>query len=165
MPRRSTPRCWRPKRWRAALQHALEAGALLNQAKARIAHGKWNEWLAVNCQVAPRTARGYMRLATAYPTLPESEPQRVADLPVREAVKAIATHPSPPARPRAALGANREDSDRVVERFQATAKIVREASRWISHGKPLEGGKVTTLRNQLQAILSELDPLQGRDAA
>jgi len=71
---------------KTAIQHAINAGALLNEAKARVKHGEWLPWLQENCELSERTARNYMRLAN----LPESKRQRVADMPIRQALEFIA---------------------------------------------------------------------------
>ena len=83
---------------RAAMNQALIVGGLLNEAKSQVPHGEWDAWLTTHCKVAPRTARAYMRLAKQWPQLPEPKRQRVADLPVREAVRAIAMKPDAPPR-------------------------------------------------------------------
>jgi hypothetical protein len=49
---------------RQAVTRALECGHLLNRQKAAIGHGRWQQWLAVNCpSIAFPTARRYMKLA------------------------------------------------------------------------------------------------------
>lgn len=81
---------------RSAVQYALEAGELLNQAKQKVGHGEWLNWLGSNIKLAPRTCQAYMRLATKVPLLPAEDAQRVTDLPVREAIHAITTTPTGP---------------------------------------------------------------------
>ena len=54
---------------RTAVEHARECGELLNQAKAQIAHGGFQEWLQANCRVKPRQAQNYMRLAREWPAI------------------------------------------------------------------------------------------------
>src|SRR5690349_16273671 len=46
-----------------AVPRAVEAGAWLNQAKAKLEHGQWQEWLEKNCDLKERTAQRYMKLA------------------------------------------------------------------------------------------------------
>jgi hypothetical protein len=48
---------------RSALGHAIAAGELLIEAKAKVRHGQWLKWLAANCEVPKRTAAHYMALA------------------------------------------------------------------------------------------------------
>lgn len=54
------------KAGRAFVQHAIEAGLRLAEAKAMVPHGQWREWLAANVQsLNERTAQRYMRAAKA----------------------------------------------------------------------------------------------------
>ena len=46
-----------------ALEHAIQAGELLIEAKARVGHGEWLPWLAENFDRTPRTASNWMLLA------------------------------------------------------------------------------------------------------
>ena len=48
---------------RDAVGAALEAGGLLTQAKGRLQHGEWGDWLH-RVGLAPRTARTWMKLAS-----------------------------------------------------------------------------------------------------
>ena len=68
------------------MQHALNAGDLLLKAKKKVAHGGWLDWLKENCHFSERTAQGYMRLSRELPQLEDSKAQRVADLPLRDAL-------------------------------------------------------------------------------
>ena len=49
------------------LQHALEAGRLLLEAKALCAHGQWLPWVADNFEGSIRTSQCYTRLAERWP--------------------------------------------------------------------------------------------------
>jgi hypothetical protein len=77
---------------RSGLEHARRAGALLIEAKAALEHGAWLPWLAEQCpRILERTAQGYMRLAREWPRLEAAgNTQRVADLPLREALLILA---------------------------------------------------------------------------
>jgi Protein of unknown function (DUF3102) len=46
-----------------ALGHALEVGALLIQAKAKVPHGHWEEWVRKSLKISRNTSARYMRLA------------------------------------------------------------------------------------------------------
>ncbi len=49
---------------RKALEHALAAGASLQEAKDGLPHGEWLPWLQANCPaVSERSAQRYLRLA------------------------------------------------------------------------------------------------------
>ena len=71
-------------------EHFLRVGELLLRAKDVAGHGKWTDWLLSNTAISETAARGYMRMAEEYPNLDAEKRQRVADLPWREALKAIA---------------------------------------------------------------------------
>ncbi len=72
-----------------ATEHAIRCGELLAEAKDGLAHGQWLPWLRDHCALSERTAQAYMRLARKHGELDGEKAQRVADLPVREAMKAI----------------------------------------------------------------------------
>ena len=72
---------------RDAVAHAICAGELLIEAKAALKHGEFGAWLAANVTFSERTARGYMRLAG----LDEAKRQRVANMSLRGALRALAT--------------------------------------------------------------------------
>ena len=74
---------------RSAVDHAVRAGELLIEAKSGIAHGEWGEWIGTNCCFSDRTARAYMRLAKELPKLDDEKRQRVAEMPLREALTLI----------------------------------------------------------------------------
>jgi hypothetical protein len=68
---------------------AKETGDVLRELKQIVGHGGWLRWLKDNedkLGFSNRTARLYMQLAE----LPELDWQRVADLPLRQAMKAMA---------------------------------------------------------------------------
>lgn len=77
-----------------AVDHARRCGELLRQAKAQLQHGEWSAWVQENCSFSDRTARAYMRLADRLPALEEGKRQRVAEMPLREALAAIANERS-----------------------------------------------------------------------
>lgn len=59
---------------RQTLQHALNAGELLIEAKSLVDHGNWSDWLHDNCAVSQRTAQSYMRLARNRTTIEANTP-------------------------------------------------------------------------------------------
>src|SRR5271169_5322727 len=66
----------------SSIEHAVEAGKLLLEAKAQVPHGEWMKWLKANCKVSGRTARLYMQIA--------NDPSRmatVANLTLRAAAR------------------------------------------------------------------------------
>lgn len=151
---------------RLAVQSAMAAGDLLTQAKSYVAHGQWNEWLLANCAVAPRTAQAYMQLFKQVPALEDSKAQRVADLPLRQAIKAIATVPvaPPSSRDPGIRVAARSDAEKVIAVFQKSALGLRDSARLIGLIRELNGKQVAALRSKLLAALDALDTLQTASA-
>jgi hypothetical protein len=47
--------------FRSSISRALELGDLLRQAKDRVGHGRFENWLKNNCQLSFSTARRYMK--------------------------------------------------------------------------------------------------------
>jgi len=74
----------------AAVEDAVEAGRLLLQAKAQLRHGAWLPWLQAHCTLTVRQSQSYMRLANVVPKLDQTKYARVAHLPIRQALNAIA---------------------------------------------------------------------------
>jgi hypothetical protein len=85
----------------AALGHALECGRLLAEARQGIEHGGWETFVRERCDIAPRTARVYLRLHANRERL--ADRQRVAGLTVREAVRLL-TEPKPESEQPASAG-------------------------------------------------------------
>src|SRR5688500_15552821 len=73
---------------RDGVKHAIECGRLLSEAKATVAHGEWNAWVAGNCTFSMRTAQLYMKVA-AYVGTDPAKAQRVADLSLRDIARLI----------------------------------------------------------------------------
>ncbi len=145
---------------RSAMQHALAAGALLVQAKALVGHGEWQEWVKSNCTIAVRTASAYMRLVTKIESLPDPERQRVADLPVREAIRAISTSPDVPPSARGYVEYRRRDeTTRTASTFKAGADALRRAARELEMNNRLKAQRAKSLRAELQAAIEALDAL------
>lgn len=69
---------------REAVAHAIEAGRLLREAKDRVEHGEWQDWVRDKTRLSLSTARLYKRVAREVPELPKEERQRVVDLPLRQ---------------------------------------------------------------------------------
>ncbi len=85
------------------MEHALEAGRLLLEAKKGLPHGEWLPWLKENCpEVSERSAQRYMRFTQNRGEL-ESKTATVADLTVRAAEGLLTTAtgatPVPPVTP------------------------------------------------------------------
>ena len=74
--------------YRKGIQHALAAGELLTEAKAKVQHGQWLPWLEANCGLSERTSQRYMRLFNERATL-EANTTRVSDLSIRGALNLL----------------------------------------------------------------------------
>jgi phage N-6-adenine-methyltransferase len=46
-----------------AVEHAIKCGKLLQQQKARLAHGEWQPWVKANCKFSYPSAKVYMNAA------------------------------------------------------------------------------------------------------
>ena len=84
---------------RSAVEHARRAGERLLEAKAQIGHGKWLPWVREHLSFSEHTAQTYMRVARRLEALPDGEAQRVAGLPLREALAELAESHAAPERP------------------------------------------------------------------
>lgn len=149
---------------RSAVQYALEAGDLLNQAKKKVGRGEWLSWLGSNIKLAPRTCQAYMRLATKVPLLPAEDAQRVADLPVREAINAITTNPTaPPPNRRVSIAAT-TDRQRVSGKLREAGIVLHRFSKVVG----FNGAKrkdVERARQVLNQALEALNEMESDDAA
>lgn len=87
---------------RATLESAIECGRLLAAAKGRLPHGGWLPWLSEHFDGSERTAQTYMRLHEHGDELlraRDGNPQRVADLSLRAALRDISAPREPRADP------------------------------------------------------------------
>jgi hypothetical protein len=75
--------------YKRSVEHAMAAGDLLIEAKAKLTHGQWGPWLEAKCEMSDRTARLYMRAARGRGAL-EAKTATVADLTLRDAMKLLA---------------------------------------------------------------------------
>lgn len=148
---------------RTSMDRALEAGALLTEAKKLVQHGEWENWLTANCDVAPRTAQAYMRLAKSIPLLDEAKAQRVADLPVREAVRAISTNPTQPVQTRHQniFIAKKDDADRAATALKKSANALRAAAKNIDYLRTMKGAQIASLRKKLTDAIDAIDKMEA----
>jgi len=148
---------------RSAVRAALDVGRMLTSAKYYLPHGQWDAWLTENITIKPRTAQAYMRLAKQVPTLPAAEAQRVADLPLREAIKAIATVPDAPARqarerPHLPDAADRERASSTIRKAMASLKAVdKEMSSNVIRPKTVDD-----VKRKLESALDLINRLSDR---
>jgi hypothetical protein len=107
--------------------HAIEAGGLLWEAKGKVQHGHWLEWLPANCPFSERTAQLYMKLAQDLPRI-EAKPQRIADMTLTDAIKMVEdlknpVEPLPGAAPKRSAG---KKTDRVGEAIKSAPLAIMQ---------------------------------------
>jgi hypothetical protein len=88
---------------RKTLQHAIAAGELLIEAKDRVGHGRWENWLKKTCNVPPRSATKYMKLAEGREIIEKNQIGPAADLTINAALRLLkpkAKKFEPPDRPK-----------------------------------------------------------------
>ena len=149
-----------------ATEGALIVGKMLTEAKAQVKHGDWENWLLQNCNLAHRTARAYMRLAKEVPQLDDSKRQRVTDLPLREAFKAIATDPTAPAKQShpSIYAPKKTDREKTVSIFGRAEKAIKDSKMLIGIGATVKGQQVGDLRKKLNEVLAELERMEADSA-
>lgn len=77
------------KAFSGAADRAAAAGQLLAEAKGKVPHRRWRDWLKANCEMSERTAQIYMRVARARNNLGCVNPQHAADSSVRGALRIL----------------------------------------------------------------------------
>jgi hypothetical protein len=78
---------------RQGLEHALNAGALLGEARRQLRHGEWLPWLK-SCGIEERTAQRYLKLAKNR-ALIEAKADTMSDLSITGALALIAVPRAP----------------------------------------------------------------------
>jgi len=73
----------------AALEHAMNAGDLLLEAKGSAPHGTWQGWLEDHFDGSVRTAQAYMRVASRRGEVEAAKTQSSAPLSLDGALKAL----------------------------------------------------------------------------
>ena len=86
----------------AALEHAMNAGDLLLEAKASAPHGSWQGWLADHFDGSVRTAQAYMRVAARRDEVEATKAQSSAPLSLDGALRALSAPKDAPRPERAA---------------------------------------------------------------
>lgn len=144
---------------KTAVHLAVEVGHLLTGAKSKIKHGKWAGWLAANVPVSHRTANIYMRLAEASRELSTEDWQRVANLPLRDAVNAI-SNPAVPTRHKPLIQIPRKDRDGLKAKILKSAAALRKSAKMVDFGYG-DGRDLKHARTALSEATALLDKLSG----
>jgi hypothetical protein len=93
---------------------AIKAGLLLLQAKSRVRHGSFAEWIASNCALSERTAQLYMQVARKFPN-----PQNFADFSLSDLMEMLG-----PAK----LPAIKDDPPKKKGRVDKVADAIKNSS-------------------------------------
>ena len=76
--------------FRKGLDHAVACGKLLIRAKNSLPHGQWLPWLEEHCpDISERLAQRYMRVARDMPRIDTTNPTRVSDLSLHQALELL----------------------------------------------------------------------------
>lgn len=113
---------------RDGLHHAILAGNLLNEAKTKVGHGGWLDWLRGGCHLSERTAQAYMRAAREYPKLEPEKAQRVADLSFRQAMLVMASGTAVANKAAAIVDAAKAEPERfaaLLDDMESTGRVDR----------------------------------------
>lgn len=70
-----------------AVLHAMNAGALLIEARGHCPRGTWGQWLANHFEGSERTAQAYMRVAARVPQLSDDQRAELCGLSFRETLR------------------------------------------------------------------------------
>jgi hypothetical protein len=111
---------------RTAIEHAINCGRLLLEAKASTGHGGWLPWLREKTNVSERTAQRWMRFAENAEAL-LAKSATVADLAFAEADRLLAAPEPASCEPRRAGGAE----DLPDKLLAAVDEFVAEASEFM----------------------------------
>jgi hypothetical protein len=99
---------------RTAIEHAIECGKLLLEAKAQIGHGGWLAWVDANLSFGHRQAQKYTRLAEFSTKVPNANSN--SHLTIDGALAAIAEPAQKPSRPKAKPLNPKEQEKKPVNR-------------------------------------------------
>lgn len=103
----------------AVLEHAMNAGDLLLEAKAQAPHGTWQGWLADHFDGSVRTAQAYMRVAARRGEVEAAKTQSSAPLSLDGALRALSTPKDAP----------RSDRPPTLEELEARAEDALSQAR------------------------------------
>jgi Protein of unknown function (DUF3102) len=87
----------------AALEHAMNAGDLLIEAKGNAPHGTWQGWLADHFDGSETTAQAYMRVASRRSEVEAAKTQSSAPLSLDGALRALSAPRDAPRPERQAM--------------------------------------------------------------
>jgi hypothetical protein len=162
------------KHAKRAVDSARTVGQNLMLAKCKVPHGEWESWIAQNTPLSARTAQAYMKLAASLDELPPEKAQRVALLPIREALCAIGGSSSRRSTKTVRRGA-RTDLDELRDSGQAWSTNLRTTiaglerlAYAIDAETPVSRSALAKLSHELATVMDlirnlQRDCLQGVD--
>ncbi len=106
---------------KSAVEHAMNAGDYLAEAKEQAGHGNFGAWLAANFAGSERTAQTYMKLSRNRDAL---NPKHAADLSIRGALAELSTPGEQPvlgedeSRMPRAYYISRQETERIQEQLK-----------------------------------------------
>lgn len=152
----------------SATLKAIAVGEALARAKAHVRHGEFEDWVLTNtCIKSKRTAQAYMQLARKVQELPGDEAQRIALLPVGQALKAIASRAEPAPvrrlehRPRGYRPPSRVAADAVVRTIRSSVNALNASARLVDRGAEVKGRDLEVIRQRVNKVLALVDKLQA----
>jgi hypothetical protein len=164
---------------RVVLQHAITAGAALNEAKSKVGHGKWLAWLKDNCpDISDRTAERYMKLAGNQAMLDKKlqDPDKfdiVSNLTINEALRLIEEPDGEQSAEAQKTGGQGDASSSSSGKGKQTKQhrdptpkqLKKQIDNFKTEWEELNGSQkrhfVRTNQHELAELLEELEGLEG----
>ena len=163
-------------------------GAALNEAKAKVGHGKWLAWLKENCpDISDRTAERYMKLAGGKAKLEKKlqDPAKfdiMSDLTINEALRLIDEPDGEQSAAATSTEAQSQTGDAAANQAANTAgkskggnkgrsrkdspkQLQKQIANFETEWDDLNGSQkrhfVRTNQHELAELLEELEALEG----
>ena len=150
---------------RTSVACAIETGMLLIEAKKRVGHGNFEQWVSDNCQLSPATARRWMQLAEKRPELKKqlaAKSLNLSDLNLSSARRLIA----PPKTP--AEGSGQEENKSkpkppVTEQYKQIENNLIECLKDLrDKAESYAHGTIEALNDTVSDIKSVIEQAQAR---
>lgn len=130
---------------RMAIEYAIEVGERLNEAKAMLAHGEWEDWLKDEVNYSQDTAERLMKIAAEKETIANSATLR--NLSVTNALKLLALSP--------------EDRNEVVENNDVENMSARELQKVIAERNAEKEAKEAA-EKQRDSVIKQLAATESK---
>lgn len=144
---------------RSAIEHAIECGRLLSEAKGQLGHGRWLPWVDGNLAFGARQAQKYMRVAEHADAVLAANANSGSRLSINDALKLLAAPegeaPEPETGEEFLAEARAFEAEASRLRAQA-AKLSKRLDRAETAEEALE------IRDRAAEIIKRADEIQGR---